>query len=249
MAVPYVLGRSLIETETRLAAERITRDRRAKASLPAVLLGVGLDAVTTGQALERIEQMIESGRPHYIATANVDFLVQSLRDMELRRVLLDAPLVLCDGTPLVWASRWLGQWLPERVAGADLMPDIIGLAARKGYRLFFLGAAPQTNDLAVAEVRRRFPEAIIAGHYSPPFKPLLEMDFEDMTRRVRAARPDLLFVAFGCPKAEKWMAMCCQSLNVPVSIGVGGTLDFLAGRLKRAPLWVRRSGLEWWYRL
>ncbi len=249
MAVPYVLGRSPVEIEEWVPSERTVAVGRPKASFPVVLCGVGLDPVTTGQALERIEQMIESGRPHYIATANVDFLVQSLRDMELRRVLLDAPLVLCDGTPLVWASRWLGQPLPERVAGADLMPELIRLAAEKQYRMFFLGADPRTNEGAVAEVRRQFPRAIIAGHYSPPFKHLLEMDFEDMARRVRGARPDLLFVAFGCPKAEKWMAMHCQSLNVPVSIGVGGTLDFLAGRLKRAPLWVQRAGLEWCYRL
>jgi len=90
---------------------------------------------------------------------------------------------------------------------------------------------------------------VIAGHYSPPFRPLCEMDHEEIARRIRAVRPDLLFVAFGCPKAEKWIAMNYQALGVPVTIGVGGTIDFLAGRLKRAPIWLQRSGLEWCFRL
>src|ERR1041385_8875112 len=158
---------------------------------PVALLGVAFDDVTLAGALKRIEDMVASGRPRYIVTANVDFLVQAKYDVELRRILLEAHLVLCDGTPLVWASRLLGHPLAERVAGSDLVPLLLPLAAEKGYRLFFLGASPESNEEAAANVRALYPQAKIAGHYSPPFRPLLEMDHEEIAQRIRAARPDL----------------------------------------------------------
>jgi N-acetylglucosaminyldiphosphoundecaprenol N-acetyl-beta-D-mannosaminyltransferase len=217
---------------------------------PAIaLLGIPFEHITLAGAVQRIEQMLASRRPHYVVTPNVDFLVQARRDAELRRILVDADLSVCDGTPLQWASRLLGNALPERVAGADLVPQLIRLAARKNYRLFFLGATPEANAQAVANLRAQFPRLNVAGHYSPPFRPLHEMDHEDTAQRILAARPDLLLVAFGCPKAEKWIAMNYQSLGVPVTIGVGATIDFLAGRVRRAPVWMQRTGMEWLFRL
>jgi N-acetylglucosaminyldiphosphoundecaprenol N-acetyl-beta-D-mannosaminyltransferase len=213
------------------------------------ILGVPFDTVTAANAVARIEQMIASRRPHYLVTANVDFLVQARNDMELHRIFLNADMVLCDGTPIVWASRWLGASLPERVAGSDLVPLLIELAARKGYRPFFLGASPETVQEAVARLRAQYPTLDIAGYYSPPFSNLLEMDHAECRRRILTAQPDLLFVAFGCPKQEKWMAMHFQDLVVPVTIGVGGTIDFLAGRIRRAPVWMQRTGAEWLFRL
>jgi exopolysaccharide biosynthesis WecB/TagA/CpsF family protein len=179
----------------------------------------------------------------------VDFLVQARRDADLRRVLREAHLVLCDGMPLVLASRLLGNRLPERVTGADLVPRLLGHASEKGQRVFFLGGTPEVNELAVARLRERFPKLNIAGHYAPPICALEEMDQDEIARRITAARPDLLFVAFGCPKAEKWMARHHQSLGVPVMMGVGGTIDMLAGRVRRAPRWMQQASLEWFYRL
>jgi len=193
--------------------------------------------------------MVASREPHYVVTPNVDFLVQAITDADLRRILVEAHLVVCDGMPIVWASRWLGNPLPERVAGADLVPELIRVAAQRGQRLFFLGATDEANKAAVANVRREFPGAIVAGHYSPPFRPIEKMDHAEIIQRVREAKPDLLFVAFGCPKAEKWIASAYRELEVPVVIGVGATIDFLAGRVKRAPLWAQHSGVEWLYRL
>jgi N-acetylglucosaminyldiphosphoundecaprenol N-acetyl-beta-D-mannosaminyltransferase len=193
--------------------------------------------------------MIASRRPQYVVTANVDFLVQARRDEELRRILVDADMVLCDGTPLVWASRLLGNPLPERVAGSDLVPQFLRVAARKKYRLFFLGATAEANELAAKNVQARFPGVNIVGHYSPPFQPLLEMDNHEIARIIRASDPDVLCVAFGCPKAEKWIAMNYRSLGVPVTIGVGATIDFLAGKMRRAPVWMQRAGIEWIFRL
>jgi N-acetylglucosaminyldiphosphoundecaprenol N-acetyl-beta-D-mannosaminyltransferase len=216
---------------------------------PIAILGVPFDHVTIQETVERVDAMIASRRPHYIVTANVDFLVQAHRDVELRRILLEADLILCDGTPVLWASRWLGNGLPERVAGSDLAPALIQSAAGKGHRLFFLGAAPGVAAEAEAKLKRQYPQLNVVGTYAPPFSRLLEMDHEEIARRIRAAKPDILLVSFGCPKQEKWIAMHHRSLGVPVAIGVGATLDFLAGRVKRAPAWMARTGTEWLFRL
>jgi N-acetylglucosaminyldiphosphoundecaprenol N-acetyl-beta-D-mannosaminyltransferase len=216
---------------------------------PLAILGVPFDNVTTAETIQAIERMVASRQPHYLVTANVDFLVQAQEDVELRRILFDAHLVLCDGTPLVWASRLLGNPLLERVAGADLVPLLLRVAAEKQYRVFFLGATPESSAQAVENLKKLHPTLIIADHYSPPFNKLLEMDHEEIKRRILAAKPDLLFVSLGCPKQEKWIAMHYRSLGVPVSAGVGATIDFLAGMVKRAPLWMQRIGAEWIYRL
>jgi N-acetylglucosaminyldiphosphoundecaprenol N-acetyl-beta-D-mannosaminyltransferase len=224
--------------------------RRAPARRwPVPILGVPLDPVTIDEALARIAGMVASGESHYVVTPNVDFLVQSRRNPELHRILCEADLVLCDGQPLVWASRLLGNALPERVAGSDLAPRLIAQAERMGHRIFLLGATPESNAQAVARLQQRHPRLEIAGHYAPPFKPLAQMDHDEIVCRVRAAEADILFVSFGCPKQEQWIAMHYRQLEVPVCIGVGATIDFLAGRVRRAPVWMQRSGLEWTYRL
>ncbi|HSY17055.1 MAG TPA: WecB/TagA/CpsF family glycosyltransferase [Candidatus Acidoferrales bacterium] len=232
----------------RMAGKR-TIQLQSYSERPAIaMLGVTFDNLTLSDAMACIEDMVAIREPRYVVTANVDFLVRARGDEDLHRILLDAHLVLCDGTPLVWMSRLLGNPLPERVAGSDLVPALIRMAALNKHRLFFLGATPEANAQAIANVRKQFPAAIVDG-YSPPFRPLPEMDNAEIAARIRAAQPDILFVAFGCPKAEKWMAAHFKSLGVPVTIGVGGTIDFLAGRMKRAPLWMQRAGVEWIFRL
>ena len=216
---------------------------------PVAILGIPFDPVTSADALEQIDAMIASRRPHYVVTANVDFLVQARQDVELRRILIEADLVLCDGTPLLWAARWLGNALPERVAGSDLAPRLLERAAERGHRVFFLGAGPGVAAEAAARLQREFPSIQIVGHYSPPIAALLDMDHANVVERIRAAAPDILLVSFGCPKQEKWIAMHYRALGVPVCMGVGATIDFLAGRVKRAPAWMRRTGCEWLFRL
>lgn len=220
-----------------------------RATWPVSILGVPFDNVSSAHALARIGELVESRQPHYVVTANVDFLVQAHRDVELRRILIEADLVLCDGTPLVWASRWLGNALPERVAGSDIAPGLIRLCEDRGYRVFLLGAAPGVAAEAADRLQREHPNLQIAGHYAPPFADLLAMDHAAIVARVRAAKPDVLLVSFGCPKQEKWIAMHYRALGVPVCIGVGATIDFLAGRVRRAPRWMRSTGCEWLFRL
>jgi N-acetylglucosaminyldiphosphoundecaprenol N-acetyl-beta-D-mannosaminyltransferase len=139
--------------------------------------------------------------------------------------------------------------LPERVAGADVVPRLIQLAAQKKYRLFLLGATPDSVSRAATNLREAHPDLVIAGSYSPPFNKLIEMDHDEIRARVLAAKPDVLLVSFGCPKQEKWIAMHYRALGVPVAAGVGATIDFLAGKVSRAPIWMRHAGLEWIYRL
>ncbi|SDS42549.1 anti-anti-sigma factor/polymer biosynthesis protein, WecB/TagA/CpsF family [Opitutus sp. GAS368] len=246
---PMIFPAPTFHRQTAAQRRRFRPAAPAPARWPVAILGVPFDSVTIDSAIARIADMIASRRPAYVVTPNVDFLVQARRDAELRRILLEAHLVLCDGQPLVWASRWLGNPLPERVAGADLVPRFIALAAQRGFRLFLLGATPEANSRAVARLQERHPGLVVAGHYSPPFRSLEEMDNAEIVRRIQAARPDVVLVSFGCPKQEKWIARNYGSLGVPVCIGVGATIDFLAGQVRRAPRWMQRSGLEWIYRL
>ena len=213
------------------------------------LMDVSFDPITMPQTLDRIGGMIASGQPHHVATANVDFLVQCRRDGELRQILNKADVVVCDGTPLVWLSRLLGRAVPERVAGSDLVPRLLATAEQKNWSVFFLGGQETVLQKAVGNVARKHPKLRIAGAYSPPFAPLDQMDHEDIRNRIREARPDVLLVSFGCPKQEKWIARNYQQTGVPVCIGVGATIDFLAGSLKRAPRWMQVAGMEWIFRV
>jgi N-acetylglucosaminyldiphosphoundecaprenol N-acetyl-beta-D-mannosaminyltransferase len=213
------------------------------------MMGVPLDQLNTAQALQIVSEMIASRTPHLLATANVDFLAQVQSDDTLRRILVDADLILCDGTPLVWMSKWLGDPLPERIAGSDLVPLLLDLAQEKGHRVFFLGGRDEVVAIAEDKIKERWPVLQIAGMYSPPFAPMDKMDHAGICQRIRESNADMLFVSFGCPKQEKWLAMNFRDAGVPVAIGVGATIDFLAGVVKRAPVWMRKTGLEWFFRV
>lgn len=217
--------------------------------LPISLLGVAFDPLTLSEAARRVAEAVEDRRPRFFVTANVDFLVKARRDGELRRILLDADHVLCDGTPLVWASRWLGNALPGRAAGSDLVPELIALAAERRWRIFLLGGGPGVAAEAARRLHADHPDLPPVAWYAPPIQPLEAMDHPGILARIRAAAPDLLLVSFGCPKQEKWIAAHYRESGVPVSIGVGATVDFLAGRVPRAPQWMRRGGIEWTFRL
>jgi N-acetylglucosaminyldiphosphoundecaprenol N-acetyl-beta-D-mannosaminyltransferase len=217
-----------------------------------LVLGIPIDELNMEQTLDRLESFFHiggrSGKFQQVATVNADFVVKALQDPELRYLLQGADLATADGIPLVWGARLLGVPLEERVAGSDLVPALIGRAAEKGYSIYLLGAGPGVAARAADVLKERYPELIIAGIQSPPFSPVLEMS-PAIVDEINAAQPDILLVAFGNPKQEKWIDMTRTSLRVPVVIGVGATLDFIAGSKKRAPLWMQRLGLEWSYRL
>ena len=226
-----------------------TTDNANLAPETVAVLGIPFSNVSFADTVEWVRQRVISKRPAYIATANMDFLMQAWRDPELQRILLEADLVVADGIPIVWLSRLLGHPLKERVTGSDLVPLFAELAAHEGFSVFGLGGAPGVAERATARLAERYPGLRVAGCYSPPKADILEMDNAGILARIEAAAPDILFVAFGAPKQEKWVNMHIRRWKVPVSIGIGGSLDFLAGAQKRAPRWVQRLALEWLWRM
>ena len=216
---------------------------------PQILLGVPFHNVTLEEALGVIADHIARRHPGYFITANLDFAAKASKDAELHRIFLEADLVLCDGTPIVWLSRLTGERLNERVAGSDLIPLLAGRAAANAWRLFLLGGDSKSLQAATHNLRNQYPGIIIAGSYSPPFAPLDEMDHHGIMERIRNCAPDILLVAFGCPKQEKWISRHYRELGIPCSIGVGATIDFIAGKVRRAPSWIGVLGLEWVFRM
>jgi N-acetylglucosaminyldiphosphoundecaprenol N-acetyl-beta-D-mannosaminyltransferase len=196
-----------------------------------------------------VDEKIRDRGFHQIATANVDFLVHAIRDKEMQQILCSCDLVIPDGMPILWGSRLLGSPLKQRVCGVDLVPRLAELCAREGHSMFFLGASEQNSFRAAENLKQRYPGLRIAGRYSPPVMPLDLMNHEDILRRIERAKPDILLVAMGNPKQEKWLAMHRHRLNVPICIGIGGSIDFVAGAVKRAPRWMQSTGLEWFYRM
>ncbi|MCA9986745.1 MAG: WecB/TagA/CpsF family glycosyltransferase [Anaerolineales bacterium] len=217
-----------------------------------VISGIPIDDLNMDEALDRLETFVNIGRAtgktHQIATINADFIVKSLDDPELRYLLQEADMATADGMPLVWGARMLGVPLEGRVTGADLVPALAQRSAQRGFSLYLLGAAPGVAALAGELLQAQCPGLKIVGAVSPPYSSVLETD-PAVLEDIKKAKPDILLVAFGNPKQEKWIGMYGRELGVPVMIGVGGTLDFIAGKTRRAPEWMQKTGLEWVYRL
>jgi N-acetylglucosaminyldiphosphoundecaprenol N-acetyl-beta-D-mannosaminyltransferase len=210
------------------------------------LLGVQVHAVTMAQTLAWIEGAVAERSPRQICTANPEFVMTAQRDREFFRLLNQADLVIPDGVGLLWAARQQGAHLPERVAGSDLIYRVAEVAARHGWRLYFLGAAEGVAQRAAEILLAKYPGWVLAGAFAG--SPRLEENALLVTK-VKAARPDVLMVAYGAPAQDKWVARNLKELDVPVSLGVGGSFDFVAGVVPRAPAWLQHLSLEWLYRL
>lgn len=214
--------------------------------MKAKILGVDIDHVTMEQAVERISDFVEEPEPHLIVTANSEMVMMANEDPLLYEILNRADLVVPDGIGVVWASRLLKKPLPERVPGVELMEKLLARSAESQWRVFLLGAEPETINLASANIAKLYPGINIVGTHHGFFK---HSDHDEILTTIKAARPDILFIALGVPKQEKWAAAHIAELEVPVAIGVGGSFQILAGTVKRAPAWMRSHGLEWLYRL
>jgi N-acetylglucosaminyldiphosphoundecaprenol N-acetyl-beta-D-mannosaminyltransferase len=210
------------------------------------ILGVRVSNVDVPESLAIIEDLIESAPSHQVATVNTEFVMAAQKDAEFKAIINAAALALPDGIGLLWAARFLGHPLRERVTGVDTVQRVAGLAARKGYRLFLLGAAEGVADLCAQRLSNQYPNLQIVGTYSG--SPAAEEE-DEIVALVKQARPDVLFVAYGAPQQDKWIARNLERLGVPLAMGVGGAFDFMAGVAARAPRWVQQSGLEWLHRL
>ena len=214
------------------------------------ILGIEIDNISYGEALARICELIKTGEVVYVVAPNVDHVIKLQSDAEFRRIYENASLVLADGMPLLWAARFLGTPLKGKISGSDLFPELCAFAAEKGYKLFFLGGRPGAALKAAEVLRAKHPGIQIVGIYSPPFG--FENDVAEnrkIIQMIRDAKPDILFVGLGAPKQEKWIFSHYKELNVPISIGIGVSFEFVSGMVRRAPLWMQRIGLEWFWRL
>jgi N-acetylglucosaminyldiphosphoundecaprenol N-acetyl-beta-D-mannosaminyltransferase len=213
------------------------------------LASVQVDRADRRTAVATLERFFADGGHHQIVTVNMDFIRIAQADHDFRRVLNAADLAVADGMPVVWLSRLRGAALPERVAGIDLINDCCHIAAQEGVGVFLLGAAPGVADAAARELLSRHPGLRVAGTYAPPFGPHSAEEDARMVAAIRAAGRCVLFVAFGAPRQDLFIARHLQELDIVVAIGVGCTFDILAGAVRRAPRWIQRSGFEWAWRM
>jgi N-acetylglucosaminyldiphosphoundecaprenol N-acetyl-beta-D-mannosaminyltransferase len=209
------------------------------------IMGCGVDNLTMDETLDVIEGFVRSGTPHQHVVVNVDKVVKARDDAELRDIINDCALINADGMPVVWASRLLGTPLKERVAGVDLFEAIMARAAAVGWRVFLLGAREEVVSKVKAIYEAKYPGLAVAGHRNGYWRPEEE---ESVAEQVRAARTDILFVAISSPKKERFLGKWQSHMKVPFAMGVGGTFDVAAGLVKRAPLWMQKTGFEWFYR-
>lgn len=214
------------------------------------LMNTEIDNLTMDETLDAIDSLIKEDNCSYVVTPNVDHIVQLEKDEELKRVYENASLILTDGKPLIWISNWYKTPIKEKISGSDLFPRVCDLAAKKGYTMYLLGAAEGVADKAAKNLMNKYKGLNIVGTYSPPFGfEKDELELKKIERQIQEVHPDILIVGLGCPKQEKYMYHHCKELDVPISFGLGASIDFEAGNIKRAPRWMSEHGLEWLYRI
>jgi N-acetylglucosaminyldiphosphoundecaprenol N-acetyl-beta-D-mannosaminyltransferase len=213
------------------------------------VLGVAVSPINMTLALEQITRAIQSRKKGYICVTGVHGVSEAQSDPEFRQILNRAFLCTPDGMPLVWVGRWLGQKQMDRVYGPDLMLAVMEASAKNGWRHFFYGGANGTAEILKSKMLERFPKLQIVGTYEPPFRPLNQQELKQLQEQLRVARPDMMWVGLSTPKQERFMADHLNQLEVTLMCGVGAAFDFHAGKVRQAPRWMQRSGLEWFFRL
>ncbi|MEL4180644.1 WecB/TagA/CpsF family glycosyltransferase [Roseateles sp. PN1] len=209
------------------------------------MMGCTVDNLSMEETLQTIEGFIASGKPHQHVVVNVDKLVKAQKDPELRQIINDCALINADGMPVVWASRLLGKPLKERVAGVDLFESLMKRSAEKGWRVYLLGAKEEIVSKVRDIYAHKYPNLVFAGYRNGYWKPEEE---GAIVQQIADARADLLFVAISSPKKEQFLGAYQATMKIPFAMGVGGTFDVAAGKVKRAPVWMQKTGLEWFYR-
>ncbi len=213
-------------------------------------LNIDIDNVTMEEALSEIDVLIQKGKNSYVVTPNVDHLITLEEDSCFREVYENADLILADGKPLIWISKLKKKPIKEKISGSDLFPKLAEYASKRGYSMFLLGAAEGVAQKAATNLKKKYEGLEVVGCYSPKYG--FEKDKDELRKiidMVKEAKPHILVVGLGTPKQEKFIYRYREKLGVPVSLGLGASLDFEAGNVKRAPKWMREHGLEWFYRM
>lgn len=212
-------------------------------------LNTYIDNLTASEAKNAVDSLIQAGGNHYVVTPNSDIVVKMQDDTELKEICDKADLILTDGQIVVKLSRYLGNPIKERVCMTDFVWDVFDLAVEKDYKVFLFGGKEDVLSKATKNIKKRLPELNIVDSYSPPFGfEKNEEMLEEANRRIKDSDADILIVFLGCPKQEKFIYQNKDKYQVPISITMGGCVDFMAGKVKRAPIWMQNIGLEWFYR-
>ncbi len=209
-----------------------------------------IDNVTMDEAIDYIEECIQQRKIGQVITPNVDQIVHMETDNYFKEICDSAELLLADGHPLLWIAKWYKTPIKEKICGSDLVPKLCEVAAQKGYSVFFLGAAPGVAQKAVDKLKKELPSLKVAGVYSPPIG--FENDpieINKINKILFDSRADMLFVGMGVPKQDIFIYENMNKYKIPMSFSIGGTIDFIAGEQKRAPKWMSKIGMEWFYRL
>jgi N-acetylglucosaminyldiphosphoundecaprenol N-acetyl-beta-D-mannosaminyltransferase len=218
--------------------------------LPRVnILGVGVSVVNMDIAARTMFEWVERQERHYVCVSGVHGVMESQRSPELRRIHNEAGMVTPDGMPLAWLVRFRGFRESDRVCGPELMPRVFAESQGRGTRHFLYGGSPRALEQIKLRLAKIAPNAVIAGTHSPPYRPLTQQEDEDIVKMINDSGADIVWVGLSTPKQERWMADHRGKLRAPVLIGVGAAFDIHAGLVRRAPHFLRRTGLEWTWRL
>lgn len=214
---------------------------------PVKILGVPVHPLTMNESVTVLEEKLRKKEQAFVVTANAEIIMMCQQDKEYNNIVSEqADLVLPDGAGAVWAGRYLGNEVPERVAGFDLYNQLLKLSADKGYKAYFFGGAPGVAEAAKNKAEELYPGVQIVGCRNGYFT---EAEEEAIIKEINDAAPDMLFVALGAPKQEKWLVKYRNQLKPRVLMGIGGSFDVLAGKMERAPKWMQEASLEWAFRL
>lgn len=214
---------------------------------PVKILGVPVHPLTMNESVAVLEEKLQKKEQAFVVTANAEIIMMCRQDKEYNNIVSEqADLVLPDGAGAVWAGRYLGNEVPERVAGFDLYNQLLKLSADKGYKAYFFGGAPGVAEAAKNKAEELYPGVQIVGCRNGYFT---EAEEENIIKEINDAAPDMLFVALGAPKQEKWLVKYRNQLKPRVLMGIGGSFDVLAGKMERAPKWMQEASLEWAFRL
>ncbi|MCJ7840624.1 WecB/TagA/CpsF family glycosyltransferase [Lederbergia sp. NSJ-179] len=209
------------------------------------ILGVEFDYVTQQEILNILHQKIERNKKAFVVTANPEIVMHANKDPQYMNTLHFANHIIADGIGIIIGSKIIRQPLPERVAGFDLMVELLNIANQEGLRVFFLGAKEQTLEQMIPKIKREYPKLVIAGYHHGFFKG----HEHTIVQMVKEAKADLVFVALGFPKQEEWIQKNIDSFEKGIFMGIGGSFDILAGTAKRAPVFWRKLNIEWLHRL
>lgn len=212
-------------------------------------LNTYIDNLTSQEAKYTVDKLIQAEGFRYVVTPNSDIVVKMQDDPELKNICDNADLILTDGQIVVKLSKWLGNPIKERVCMTDFVWDVFDLAVKKGYKVFLFGGKEEVLKKATDNIRKRVPQLQIVDSYSPPFGfEKNEVQLNEANERIKRSGADILIVFLGCPKQEKYIATYKEKYQIPISITMGGCVDFIAGGVKRAPKWMQDIGLEWFFR-